>query len=60
MLGWEHPELFHELPCEYNVQVYLDIDGSEEGKARDKKMVDPPYRNCNTAPKIVHINGLIP
>ena len=29
MLGWERPDLFYMLPCQFNVQVFVDIDKSE-------------------------------
>jgi len=59
MLGWERPDLFYMLPCQFNVQVFVDIDKSEESKEKDEFVKDPEYRNCRETPKIYHINGLI-
>ena len=62
MLGWEHPKLFFPLPCQYNLQVKLDIDQSQFSKEMDVKdaVAAPEYRNCKQTAKIIHINGLIP
>lgn len=60
MLGWEHPELFYELPCQYNLQSYIDIDQSEYSKSEEVKKADPEYRNCKQHGRIIHVNGLIP
>ncbi len=51
LLGFEFPQLFYALPCEYNFQL-------DTGMCR-KEWVDvfPAYHNCTTQAKIVHANG---
>jgi len=51
LLGWERPELFHLLPCNFNVQTH------EGYKTAEWASVWEQYRNCTEKPKIVHKNG---
>ena len=59
MMGWEYPDLFYPLPCEYNLQTYRDIDSTTWSLEEDRRQEDPEYRNCNKDGKIIHVNGLI-
>ena len=54
LLGIEHPELFHYLPCEYNYQ--LDNSMFQDPFVE----VFPLYHNCMGEPKIYHGNGGFP
>ncbi len=51
LLGMEHPELFHPLPCEYNYQLdtMMWVEPFIE--------IFPRYHNCTVDPKIYHGNG---
>lgn len=55
VLGWERPELFYLLPCEYNVQVHEGYNTEEWSE------LWPLYRNCSKPEdkdtKIIHRNG---
>jgi len=55
VLGWHRPQLFHLLPCIYNVQVHQGYNTAEHAE------VWPLYRNCSLpedpASKIIHRNG---
>ena len=55
LLGWEKPELFHPLPCEYNLQT--DIEYKKNHKMADDLW--DQFRNCSGIPKIIHSNGSI-
>ena len=54
-LGWERPDLFYLLPCQYNVQVHEGYNTEEFAD------VWPLYRNCSKPEdketKIIHRNG---
>ena len=50
-LGWELPELFYILPCEFNVQmdqVYNTIEYQDTWE---------DYHQCKPRTKIIHRNG---
>jgi len=51
LLGWERPELFHLLPCSFNVQTHEGYKNAEWASVWEQ------YRNCTERPKIVHKNG---
>ena len=55
LLGWDRPELFYSLPCQYNVQTHEGYNTSEYEE------VWPLYRNCSAPSdpetKIIHRNG---
>ena len=53
LLGWEKPELFHLLPCQYNVQTNMEY------KTRQLRHLWEKFRDCPGNPKIVHFNGSI-
>ena len=53
LLGWEKPDLFHPLPCEYNVQT------DTEYKTRQLINLWEKYRDCQGKHKIIHFNGSI-
>ena len=55
LLGWEKPELFHLLPCEYNLQT--DVEYRKNSK--EVEQLWDTFRNCNEEPKIIHSNGSI-
>lgn len=55
LLGWDRPELFYRLPCQYNVQTH------EGYNTREYEEVWHLYRNCSAPSdpetKIIHRNG---
>ena len=55
LLGWERPEMFHVLPCQYNVQIHEGYKNTEFAQYWNH------YRNCSEPShpdtKIVHKNG---
>ena len=55
LLGWERPEMFHLLPCHYNVQIHEGYKNTEFAQFWDN------YRNCSEPShpdtKIIHKNG---
>ena len=53
LLGWEKPDLFHLLPCEYNVQTDMEY------KTRQLINLWEEYRDCEGITKIIHFNGSI-
>ena len=52
LLGWKHPQLFHPLPCQYNVQTSQGYTSSEEFSE-----IWDQYTKCQGRPKIIHENG---
>ena len=53
LLGWEKPDTFHSLPCEYNVQTDMEY------KTRQLINLWKKYRDCQGMHKIIHFNGSI-
>ena len=54
LLGWDRPEMFHVLPCHYNVQTH---EGYKTSDMADRWQ---QYRNCSASDpvtKIIHNNG---
>jgi len=54
MMSWEFPEMFYSLPCQYNVQTFIDDSMSKETVKLFSK-----YRSCKPKTKILHRNGSI-
>ena len=52
LLGWKHPQLFHLLPCQYNVQTSQGYKSSEKFSE-----IWDQYTKCQGRPKIIHENG---
>jgi len=54
MIGWEYPEMFYSLPCQFNLQTFRDPSMS-----RETADLLPTYSHCPHKPKIIHRNGSI-
>ena len=55
LLGQEHPELFHQLGCQYNFQLDVSL-----GTQKEFANIFPEYHKCTKKPKIFHGNGGAP
>ena len=55
MVGWEEPELFYNLPCQYNYRTEDEIEDTLDAGHREERFMESGvFGLCDQQAKIFH------